>query len=286
MARLRSPLIWYGGKGMMVSKLLPLLPPHRTYVEVFGGGASLLFAKSPSPVEVYNDIDGNVVNFFTVLRDEEKFKRFKRMCEATPYSRRMWKECKERMNEGDDVERAWRFFVAVRQSQSACGGWSCRVEGVTGGMARGVSAWLATVDGLHHVHDRLRRVQIECDDFRRIIERYDYPDCLFYCDPPYVQDSRAAGVPYADMTLEDHKELVDLLLSIEGMAMLSGYKHEVYLPLEEAGWKRYDFETSCHAVGRTRGTGVLGEGSATAKYPRVESVWVSPSAQKRKGTLF
>lgn len=75
-AYLRSPICWFGGKGLMVSKLLPLIPPHHIYVEVFGGGASLLFAKEPSPVEVYNDIDSGLVNFFRVLRDPEKFARF------------------------------------------------------------------------------------------------------------------------------------------------------------------------------------------------------------------
>jgi len=67
--RLRSPMWWFGGKGKMVKKLLPLIPQHKIYVEVFGGGASLLFAKEPSPVEVYNDLNSDLVNFFRVLRD-------------------------------------------------------------------------------------------------------------------------------------------------------------------------------------------------------------------------
>lgn len=75
---LRSPIIYFGGKGNLVKKLLKFIPRHYTYVEVFGGGASLLFAKEPSKVEVYNDIDGEVVNLFRVLRDKEKFEEFYR----------------------------------------------------------------------------------------------------------------------------------------------------------------------------------------------------------------
>ena len=114
--RLRSPIWYVGGKGMMVQKLLHYIPPHRTYVEVFGGGASLLFAKEPSPVEVYNDIDSGVVNFFRVLRDKEKFKKFYEKVVLTPYSREehyycrnTWRDC------ADDIERAYRWFVMVRQ---------------------------------------------------------------------------------------------------------------------------------------------------------------------------
>lgn len=77
----------------MLGRLLPLIPPHHTYVEVFGGGAALLFNKEPSPVEVYNDIDGNLVNFFRVLRDPEKFQRFYQLLQLTPYSREEFRYC-------------------------------------------------------------------------------------------------------------------------------------------------------------------------------------------------
>jgi DNA adenine methylase len=79
------------------------------------------------------------------------------------------------------------------------------------------------------------------------------------------------------MTLDDHRELVEMLLAIKGKAMLSGYRHEVYEPLEQAGWQRIDYETACYAAARTRGTGILGDGAARAKQPRVESVWLSPN---------
>lgn len=86
--RLRSPITWVGGKGLMVGKLLKLLPPHRHYVEVFGGGASLLSAKGPAGgVEVYNDIDAGLVHFFRTLRDPKLFWEFYVKAISTPYSR-------------------------------------------------------------------------------------------------------------------------------------------------------------------------------------------------------
>jgi DNA adenine methylase len=128
------------------------------------------------------------------------------------------------------------------------------------------------------------RVQIENRDFREILKLYDTPDTLFYLDPPYVLETRRdPDTKYTyEMTLDDHKDLVQLLLQIQGKAVLSGYQHEVYTPLEQSGWVRHDFLTGCHAAGRTRATGILGEGAALKKQPRVESVWVSPKAQYRQ----
>ena len=282
--RLRSPIWWFGGKGNMVAKFLPLLPPHHTYVEPFGGGASLLFAKEPSPVEVYNDIDSGLVTLFRVLRDPEKFQRFYRLVQLTPYSREEYDFCRRTWADvEDEVERAYRFYVVARMSFSGCWGssWSFAVTHSTRGMADPVSNWLAAIEQLPQIHQRLMRVQIEHKDFREVFATYDTPDTLFYCDPPYVPDTRRGGGYPHEMTLEDHKDLVEILLNIQGMALLSGYRHEVYKPLEQAGWARLDFPTACHAVGRTRGTGILGEDSAKRLQPRVESVWISPSAQRR-----
>jgi DNA adenine methylase len=265
----------------MVAKLLRLIPPHRIYVEVFGGGASLLFAKEPSPVEVYNDIDSDLVNFFRVLRDEEKFQRFYRLVCLTPYSREEYLLCKQTFKDcQDDVERAYRFFVAARMAFSGCAGcsagWSHDVTASARGMAQACSKWLSAVEELPEFHARIMRVQIEHCDFRQIIPAYDTPETFFYCDPPYVPETRRWRYAYQHgMTLDDHKDLVNLLLGVRGKVMLSGYWHEVYEPLERAGWKRIDIPTTCSAVGRTRYTKVLGKGSAQRLQPRVESVWLN-----------
>jgi DNA adenine methylase len=281
MRRLRSPIQYIGGKGNLVSKLLKLIPPHRLYVEVFGGGASLLFAKEPSPVEVYNDIDSLLVNLFRVLRDEEKFEKFYRKVFFTPYSREEFYRCRDTLNEEDDeIEKAYKFFVIARMSFSGkikSNSWSYALTSSYRGMAGKCSSWISTIELLPEIHARLMRVQIENDDFRKIIERYDTPNTLFYLDPPYVLETRKQKLYKYEMFIEDHKDLVNLLINIKGKAILSGYYHPVYSPLEEVGWKRIDIETACHAAGRTRASKILGKGSATQKVPRVESIWLSPN---------
>jgi len=269
----------------MVPKLLKLISPHRIYVEVFGGGASLLFAKCPSPVEVYNDIDSNLVNFFRVLRDPEKFERFHRLASLTPYSREEYYFCRKTWEQcEDDVERAYRWFVVARMSFSGLfgSGWSFGVTGSRRGMAKKCAAWLSIIEGLPQIHARLMQVQIENRDFRDILKIYDTPNTFFYCDPPYVPETRRHGKYKHEMTLADHEELVKLLLQVKGKIVLSGYQHSVYEPLEQAGWQRYDYETVCYAAGRTRATGILGEGAAKRMQPRTESVWVSPTAGLEK----
>jgi len=289
MNRVIGPIGWYGGKGNMVRKLLPLLPPHRIYVEVFGGGAALLFAKEPSPVEVYNDIDSDLVNFFRVLRDPEKFQEFYRKVCLTPYSREEYKFFRETFDETHDpVERAYRFFVIARWSFSGDFGigWSYTVNASWRGMAGSCSKWLSAIERLPEFHERIMRVQIEHADFRQVIRTYDTPDTLFYCDPPYIPEARRSKKIYRhEMSVKDHEDLVDLLLGIQGKAILSGYRHPVYAPLEEAGWKRLDFPTACYAVARTPETGILGKGAALAKQPRVESVWLSPRCLEGRPNL-
>jgi len=287
---MRSPIRWFGGKGNMTKKLLKLIPPHQIYVEVFGGGASLLFTKKPSPVEVYNDLDSGLVNFFRVLRDPEKFERLHRLVSLTPYSREEYYFCRETWEEcKDDVEQAYRWFVVARMSFSGIFGesWGFTVTQSWRHMTGSCSLWLSAIEGLSQVHERLMQVQIEHKDFREVLSIYDTPNTLFYCDPPYVSDTRRSGKYEHEMSLQDHGELVEILLKLKGKALLSGYRHPIYEPLEQAGWRRYDYETACHAVGKTRKTGILGEGVAKEKQPRVESVWVSPNAiQYEQLSLF
>lgn len=276
---LRSPIKFFGGKGNLVKKLLPLIPQHIHYVEVFGGGASLLFAKDPniSKIETYNDIYSEVVNFFRVLRDEKKFKKFYKKVLLIPYSREEFYYHKN-LETDDEIERAVRFFVLARQNFGGFfgRGWSYSLSTFTKkNISSEVSRYLSVIELLPEIHQRLMRVQIENDDFRNIIKRYNEPYVFLYCDPPYLPETRRSGEFKHEMTREDHEELVELLLQFKGKVMLSGYKNEVYKKLEENGWKRLDFKTVCHAVGRTRLTKILGSGSATKKQPRIESVWLN-----------
>jgi DNA adenine methylase len=275
--------MWFGGKGLMVNKLLPLIPNHRTYVEVFGGGASLLFAKPVSRLEVYNDVDSGLVNFFRVLRDPDTFSELHRLVSLTPYSREEYSDCLNKVNEGSRVERAYRFYIVARMSFSGRfgAGFGFSVSATFNSMAGAVSKYLSSIEGLPQIHKRLMRVQVECQDFREILNNYDTDNTFFYVDPPYVKDTRKSGGYECELGDDDHKDLVELLLGIKGKALLSCYWNPIYKPLVEGGWRRVDYKTSCSAAGRTRNSNLRGAGAATKLQPRVETVLCSPNASTK-----
>ena len=187
--RLHSPIQWFGGKQGLAPKLLPLIPEHRTYVEPFGGGASLLLIKEPSPVEVYNDLDSDLVNFFRVLRDPRQFTEFYNRAWLTLFSREEHDFCRLHLNEDPDpVERARRFFVLARFSFSGIIGnsFGTNVTSSSRGMAQHVSSYRSILCIISAIAERLSRIEIEQRDFRRILSMYDTEHTFFYLDPPYV----------------------------------------------------------------------------------------------------
>ncbi len=203
----------------MVKKLLPLIPEHRIYTEVFGGGASLLFAKKPSPVEVYNDLDSGLVTFFRVIRDPDKLDDLFEKANFTPYSREDYDDCLKTWETCiDDVDRAYRWFVAARMSFGGVfgNGWGSIVTSTSRGMASTCSGWLSVIDLLPAIHERVMRTQIDHADFRKIFKRYDTPETFFYADPPYIPETRKSGGYRHELTVDDHKDLVQILLGLQG----------------------------------------------------------------------
>ncbi|MBF6612169.1 MAG: DNA adenine methylase [Chloroflexi bacterium] len=311
--RLRSPITWFGGKGILARKIVPLFPPHQCYVEPFCGGASCLFAKPPSPVEVINDLDSDIVNFFRVLRDPRKFERFYLLAALTPYSREeyckhraRWRtsrrdyrgnrseranhaayddrgECSECSDYGN-VQRAYRWYVIARMSFAGELGrsWGHSIATSRRGMANAVSQWLSIVDMLPAIAERVRSVQVEHGDWLEVLTGYDTPDTLFYLDPPFVRSTRRSGRYTFEMNDAQHRQLVEALLNMKGKALLSGYRNSIYSPLEQAGWRRVELPTLCYAVGRTRKSGLQGKGALRFQ-SRTEVVWVSPTAQVLPG---
>lgn len=270
---------YYGGKLSHLSRLLPLLPKCHTYVEPFGGSAAVLLNREPSPVEVYNDLDGGVVNFFRVLR--ERPDELVSALELTPYSRAEFAEACLDLG-GDELERARRFFVRIAQSRAnkpltTGGEWSYSVGRSAAGasdwkycishnkraMAGAVSAWLTNVDGLSEVTARLRTVQIECLEALDCIRRYDHAGALIYADPPYLPDTRGDGACYQhEMSKADHVELALELRSCAGQVAVSGYDHPLYETLY-AGW----FKTTWGARATTN--------HETVKGSRTEVLWTN-----------
>jgi DNA adenine methylase len=219
---------WYGGKYSHLDWLLPLLPPCHHYCEPFGGSAAVLLNRDPSPVETYNDIDGEVTNFFRVLRDDPD--RLIRAIGLTPFSREEFAIACEIDPGLDSVERARRFYVRARQvrtglAQSATlGRWAHCKNTSRAGMAGVVSRWLGAVEDLPEIAIRLLRVQIENRPAIDVIRLYDSPDTLFYCDPPYVHETRGDNNAYAyEMTDAEHHELALVLNAVQGLVALSGY---------------------------------------------------------------
>ena len=270
---MRSIITYYGGKGYSWRRIVPYFPPHHTYVEPFGGAANVLLNKPPSPVEVYNDIDSNLVTIFRVLRDHPD--ELRRALELTPYSREEYVRCLGPLDGLDDVEKARRLIVRYRQvfggrgQQATPGQWSYAVAASSRGMAGAVSKWLSTIDAvLPAVVERFRRVQIENLPWQEIIRRYDTPETLFYCDPPYLLSTRNGHVGYEyEMTVEEHRELAEVLNSVKGHVVLSGYASPEY---DEwyAGWERIEFDAAMFArpdKGRSRDR-------------RTEVLWIKPAA--------
>jgi DNA adenine methylase len=221
---------WYGGKYSHLDWLLPLLPECQHYCEPFGGSAAVLLNRPPSPVETYNDVDGEVVNFFRVLREQREA-----LLEAiglTPFSREEFELAISGPVEGiSDVERARRFFVRARQvrtglAQTASSGrWANCLLTSRAGMAGAVSRWLGSVEGLSEIAQRLLRVQIENAPAIDVIRRYDSEQTLFYCDPPYPHASRGDSKAYAyEMSDDEHRALAAVLRNVKGRVAVSSYQ--------------------------------------------------------------
>lgn len=251
---------WYGGKYSHLGWLLGMLPRAHHYCEPFGGSAAVLLNRAPAPVETYNDLDGEVVNFFRVLRDQKEELLY--AIGMTPFAREEFVAAIETNGNGEhlsDLERARRFFVRARQvrtglAQTASAGrWANCLQTSRAGMAGAVSRWLGSVEGLEHIATRLLRVQIEHDDALSVIRRYDSPDTLFYCDPPYPHDSRGDAKAYQyEMTDDQHVALRKALASVQGRVAISGY-HGVLMDKLYRDWYVYEAPPKkVHSVKTTR----------------------------------
>ena len=296
---LRSPITWFGGKGNIVRWLLKYVPEHDYYLEVFGGGASLLFAKPKAKHEVYNDIDKGLFTMFSVIRDPKKFKRFLKLAWLTPYSRNEYNYLREKLKNDDfkdDVEKAYAFWYVARASFSGefCQSISMSLTKSGRGFPGTVSRYLSALEMLPLIHRRLMAVQIECLDFRECIERYvgawDYDNSYCYLDPPYVKSARKKGGYNHEMTDNDHHDLVDLLIKYENKCkfMLSGYPNGIYKRLEDRGWRKISRTFACFAIGRTRSTCVLGDNAqkSNSEHLREETLWINYDPAPTQIKLF
>ena len=269
-SKIKPPLKWHGGKHFLAHRIIALMPAHKHYVEPYAGGLSVLLAKAPEGVsEVVNDLNGELSNFWTCLRDGLWFAEFLHMVQTTPFSEERWQSA-ARMEPGgcsSNIVRAYAFFVLCRQSLAG------RMKSFTGvtktrtrrGMNNEVSAWLTAVEGLPAVHARLKRVLILNRPALDVIRGHDTPNTLFYLDPPYLHETRVTTKDYAhEMSEQQHAELLVALTNIKGKFLLSGYPSNLYDEQARVlGWTRHDFPTANHAAG------------GKTKRVMTESVWTN-----------
>jgi DNA adenine methylase len=247
--KLVPPLKWHGGKTYLASQIVSLMPAHLHYVEPYFGGGAVLLARDPDRnwyesaddwadtaaqrgcSEVVNDVSGELVNFWRVLRYERKFQKFLRAVQATPFSEKDWQDTCKFQDGKSSVTRAIRFFICCRQSLAGrMDSFAPRSRSRTrGGINEQANAWLGSVEGLPAVHQRLKSVVILNNDALNVIRKEDAAKTLFYLDPPYLHETRTSTDVYEfEMTDDDHRELLQTIQNVDGKVMLSGYHSALY----------------------------------------------------------
>jgi len=225
----RPILEYHGGKWRSAPWIISHFPEHRKYVEPYGGGASVLLRKTPSFKEVYNDLNGEIVNLFRQARNNGE--ELCRVVNLTPYSREEFNLAFEPCT--DPLEQARRTIL-----RSMFGFGTYGVSRITKkedankltGYSGATEKWVSYPLALKKIVERLRCVNIENKDALEIIEIYDSPDTLFYVDPPYVSHTRtgdASDYEY-EMTDKQHILLAEKLHSVKGKVLLSGYECVLY----------------------------------------------------------
>lgn len=281
MAKVRPLFQYCGAKSEMLDWLYAHEPRESVTcaVEPFCGTAVWTLGSPNFPVEVINDLDLRIANFFDVLKVKPR-----RMCEmvaATPYSRDEWERAGRRIEvwkesgcPRPDGDAAWAFLVRLRMSMGTSAGkvFSRVVNHSRRDMASSCSRWLPIPDEIARVADRLKTVQIEGLNHLDCIAKYDGPGTLLRCDPPYLLPGGNAGpnklygVPF---TIGDHKRLLAALLRAKAKVVLCGYAHPLYdANLTPArGWERFDREVPCRSA-------VTSSGKVAERKTRTEVLWV------------
>jgi DNA adenine methylase len=237
----RPVLRYHGGKFLLAKWIISHFPKHRTYVECFGGGGSVLMQKPRSYAEIYNDKWDTVVNVFEVLRNPITAKELERIIRLTPFSRTEFNKCGEieLAKVTDPIEKARRTIL---RSFAGFGSASTNAKYSTGFRANSNRSgttpahdWVNYSDNITSFVERLKGVVIENKDYRDVIAQHDSSETLIYLDPPYVHSTRnmlRGNATYAwEMTDQDHIEMAEILSKVKGMAIISGYDCELYKSL-------------------------------------------------------
>jgi DNA adenine methylase len=257
---MKPPFPYFGGKMMLASRIIRTFPAHGHYVEPFAGSLAVLLAKAPADHETVNDLDGDLVTFWRVLRDRPS--ELERACAFTPHARAEHAAAYDLPETLDEIERARRVWVQLTQGRAGVRtktGWRHYQD--PAGSSASMPDYLAGYVGrIAPAVERLRRVSLECRPALDLVRDYGRHDgALLYVDPPYLGSTRSSGSYAVEMGKDDeHRELADALLACRASVVLSGYHSPLYDDLY-AGWDRIEFDV---------GTGQSGEWGA-----RTEVLW-------------
>ncbi len=280
----RPAIRWHGGKWRMAKWIMGHFPPHDLYVEPFGGSAAVLLQKPRSNMEVYNDLDLNIWNFFNVLRTSPS--SLIQEIKLTPFHSYEFDQAGELLDvryhteqeiEEDEVEWARLFYVYAYQSiLGPTVEWtnSFKRQKIYSRGASGKSSMkptahtFAEVDHLYTVAARLKGVTFENMDAFKLIDHYDHPNTLFYLDPPYLASTRSQkknkAYNHEMMSREEHKAFLRHAKGLQGIPLISGYASDLYRDmLEDSGWTRFEYNA------RINGGGIA-----------MECLWLSPRAEE------
>jgi DNA adenine methylase len=274
----RPILRWHGGKWLLAQWIIGFFPSHDVYVEPFGGGASVLLRKPPLAAEIYNDLDGAVVNVFRVMRDPTTAAELQRRLRLTPYARAEFDDAYRPA--ADDIDAARKTIVLSfmgfgtdSASRSCRTGFRAKLTGERGHPSQ---SWASYVEALPFFTWRLHGTCIERRDGLDVMRTYDGPRTLFYVDPPYLHATRSSLTDRSAKTHgyrhelddADHGRLIEALIDLRGFVALSGYRSADYDRLL-AGWRRVE-------------ASALADGARS----RVECLWLNPALVEALPRLF
>lgn len=274
---IRPILRWHGGKWLLAPWIIENFPPHQVYTEVYGGAGYVLIRKSRSYAEVYNDMDGDVINLFRVIQDEKKSGKLINKLKSTPFARDEYALALESDTAINEVEKARRLIIRSFMGFGSNASNSAVKSGFRANSNRSGSTpahdWNNYPDALPAIVDRFKGVIIENRPAVQILKQHDSLNTLHYVDPPYVHSTRCNSTTTPnkgykfEMTNDDHRELSDVLYDLDGMVILSGYPCDLYEGLYP-NWLKIE---------RT----ALADGARK----RIECLWLNEAAAKKQNQM-
>jgi DNA adenine methylase len=237
--QMKAVLKYPGAKWSIADWIIDTFPDHRSYLEPFFGSGGVFFNKQPSGIETVNDLDGDVVNLFSWIKNDPE--KLAHEIYFTPYSRKVYNDAYESVP-SDSLQKALNFYIRCNmghgfRTNGEKVGWKNDVQGRE--KAYAARDWANIPDKIMQAAERLRGVQIECMDAVELIKRFNDPKVLIYCDPPYTLGTRHGKQYRCEMTDDDHVRLLGALLQHKGYVAISGYRSKIYDDMLK-GWNRIE----------------------------------------------